>query len=416
MKLAYLTAYFPSLTETFIYREVVEIRAKGIDVSTYSLRRPDPASISRESMPLFSTTYYLLPVRLPVLLRDHLTFFLSGPRGYVTTLLKMVLGTHKRPRDRLRSIMHFGEGVVMASRLRRDGVDHIHAHFASQAASVARVASMLTGIPYSFTAHAHDIWHDQILLPQKVSEASFVVCCTDFGRRYLSRQLVAPMTNKIHVVYHGIDVTKFTPPNGSGRRVKNQILSVGALGETKGFPDLIDACAVLRERGFHFECVIIGEGPERTRLESHIARLNLGNQVRLIGSVKQEAIIDHYRRAWVFALPCIVLKDGRGDNLPNVLIEAMAAGLPVVTTATRGQSELVEHAINGLVVPPRSPTDLADAIRLLCEDEQMRTRIILNGRKRVEDSFDNRNNALQLLDLFERNRPDRQDVLPGRRP
>ncbi|OPY67927.1 MAG: Alpha-D-kanosaminyltransferase [Syntrophorhabdaceae bacterium PtaU1.Bin034] len=402
MSLAYLSNYFPSLTETFIYREVIELKRRGIEVATYSLRRPDPSGISKESLPLHSGTYYLLPVTPSRLLGSHLGFFLRHPLKYFRAYLSMIYGTHVRGKDRFRSLMHFGEGVVLAEKMREDGVTHIHAHYASQAASVARVVHLLTGIPYSFTGHAHDIWHDRLLIPEKLSEAMFVTTCSDVGRCSLLGQARQDVAGKVHVVYHGLDLNSFPfSKNGEGRE-RNLVLSVGRLTPQKGFPDLIRACVVLKERGLGFRCVIIGEGEERQEIERLIKSAGVEKEVKLKGAVTQEQIKDYYRKAWVFALPCVDTTDGNRDGIPNVLMEAMAMGVPVVTTSNSGQSELIRDGVHGLLVPTHSPAEIADSIMRLCEDTHLRDKIVTEARKRMEQDFDNRKTIEPLLGLFER--------------
>jgi glycosyltransferase involved in cell wall biosynthesis len=278
--------------------------------------------------------------------------------------------------------MHFGEGVVLAELMLKDGVTHIHSHYASQSTSVARVIHLLTGIPYSFTGHAHDIWHDQLLLPEKLAEAKFVVTCSKFGRQWLLKQSDCDVSGKVHVVYHGLDTRKFIPPINEKRK-KNLVLSVGRLDEIKGHPDLISACAILRDKNFDFECVIVGEGPMRSELEKLVTSCRLEEYVKLIGALPQEEIVTCYQSAWVFALPCVTVNDGRQDGLPNVLMEAMSCGLPVITTKCTAQTELIEHDRNGLLISTHQPEELADAIMELCEDTELRELLRSNARLKM---------------------------------
>ncbi len=406
MALAYLSHVLPNLTETFIYREIFQIRERGFDVRTYSLRRPEPSYVAEEARPIYVTTWYLLPVGMSALVASHCSFIFRGPVEYARTLWRMVGGTHSRPRDRLRSLTHFGEGVVLARRMQHDGITHIHAHFASQAASVARVVHLLTGIPYSFTGHAHDIWHDRILLPEKIEEARFVATCSQMGKRYLVSQAPAGASEKIRVVYHGLDVQAFPYiANGEGRG-KDLILSVGRLTPQKGFPDLIKACAILKSRAVRFRCIIIGRGEDKEQLQGLIESAGLAGLVTLQGAVAQERIREYYRRAWVFALPCVDTADGNRDGIPNVLMEAMAMGLPVVTTTNSGQPELIRDGVDGLLVPAHSPLVLAEAIARLFDDGELRERIRTAARRRMEDAFDCRKTIEPLVDLFRAHVPE----------
>jgi glycosyltransferase involved in cell wall biosynthesis len=409
MRLAYLSNVLPNLTETFIYREIFQLRDRGANVRTYSLRKPSPAHFSQEAFSIYSSTYYLLPVRLSTLLKAQLRFMVLSPVRYVRALWKMLEGTHNRAKDRVRSLLHFGEGVVLSDRMLSDGITHIHAHFASQSTSVARVVHLLTGISYSFTGHAHDIWHDRLLFPEKLLEARFAVTCSDMGRRHLLAQAGRDVSGKVHVVYHGLNVDSFPYVPGTEGRERNLILSVGRLTAQKGFPDLIKACSLLKGRGMAFMCTIVGQGEDRDELERLIKAEGLSECVVLAGAVPQEGIKEYYRRAWVFALPCVDTHDGNRDGIPNVLMEAMAMGVPVVTTANSGQPELIEDGIHGFLVPTHSPSALADALVKLCDDEALRQKITHRARKRMEEEFDSRKTTEGLLELF-------KQCIPGSKP
>lgn len=400
--LAYLHSFFPRLSATFIYREVLELNRRGINTVNYSLRKPAPSEFSHEAFELYVNTCYLLPVPLTGLLRSHISFLVTKPVRYFTALVKMLTGTHKKNSDRVRSLMHFGEGVFLASRMVEDKISHIHAHYASQPASVARVVHLLTGIPYSLSGHAHDIWHDQLQLPQKLSEVEFAVCCSEFGRQGLINQATEDVSHKVHLVYHGIDVRKFVPPGNMHIRNKNTLLSIGRLTAQKGFPYLLQAIRKLKDQGVNVRCQLIGEGEQRQQLEEMIDQLGVSEQVQLLGAVTQEKIIDYYHSAWIFVLPCVDTLDGNRDGIPNVLMEAMACGLPVITTDNSGQPELVINNECGIIVHPCAADELAQAIKRLCEDNELWKNIQKYGRERVESYFDNRNTILPLLDLFEK--------------
>ena len=190
--------------------------------------------------------------------------------------------------------MHFLEGVLLAKKMLTDSICHIHSHYASQPTSVARVISSMTNIPFSFTAHAHDIWQDKLLLPEKLEEALFITTCSKFGKNCLAKEARTSVSQKIHIVYHGIDIRKFKFPNDEGTRKRNVILSIGRLTEQKGFPDLIKACAILKANHFSFECIIIGEGEQRLELQRLIKLFNLDHRVKLLGAVTQENLITFY--------------------------------------------------------------------------------------------------------------------------
>lgn len=402
MSLAYLTSIFPKLTATFIYREVIELQRRGKHIKIYSLHKPDHSELSEESIPLCEETYYLLPVKTSRLFKSHIKFLVRNPLKYGITLLRMMTGTYDKFQDRLRGLMHFGEGVVLADKMLYDGITHIHAHYASHPTSVARVIFLLANIPYSFTAHAHDIWNDRLMLPEKIQEATFAICCTKIGQKRLIEQAKQDVSKKIHLVYHGLDVRKFNLPQNGEERENNLILSIGSLGVTKGFPDLIKACAILKGRNINIRCLIIGEGDLRPKLEALIHSYNLAGQVNLIGALPQEKIIEFYRKARVFVLPCITTINGNHDGLPNVLMEAMATGLPVITTANTGQIELINNRVHGLLVAQNSPMEIANAIESLIKDNNLWKKIQYNARQRMVNDFDNRNTIKPLLNLLDK--------------
>lgn len=402
MGLAYLVSEFPSLTITFIYREVFEIQRRGIRVKLYSLRKPELSSLSKESIELYRSTNYLLPIDWHEVAYSHLKAFGKNPIKYFITLSKMVITTSSLSiKKRYRSLMHFGEGVVLAERMIRDGVTHIHAHFASQPTSVARVVHLLKGIPFSFSAHAHDIWWDKLLLREKIDEAVFVSCCSEFGRCQLIKEGSPDSARKIHLVYHGLNIGKFAMQESCKARERNLILSIGRLTAQKGFSDLIEACKILQEKNFDFHCVIIGEGEQREELERQIEISRIKGKVELLGALPHERAREYYRSAWVFALPCVDTKDGNRDGIPNVLMEAMATGLPVITTTNSGQSELIENGRHGILIPPNSPVELADSIMMLSKETQLRERISIEARRRIVRDFDNRKTITPLLELLE---------------
>lgn len=398
-KLAYLGSGIPALSATFIYREIFELDRRGYPVAIYSIHSPDRRTLSAEALPLCDRTHYLLPVRIPLLLSSHFTTAMEAPRRYFGALFKMLTPRHESMRHRFRSLMHFGEGVVLARRMQADGVTHIHAHYASQPTSVARVVHLLTGIPYSFSAHAHDIWSDRLLLRQKLHEARFVACCSAHGRNELVRQGDPADSGKVTTVYHGIDVRRFIPPN-NGIRSNDLILAVGRLDAMKGFHNLIAACHALKRSGIPFKCRIVGEGPERDHLSRLIARHGLDDEVTLAGAIPQEKLLSHYHEAALFVLPSVITATHRYDGIPNVLVEAMATGLPVISTPISGIPELINPGITGFLVQPDQPDDLACSIARLLTDDSLRHRVGMAAREQTSARWDNRKTSEPLIALF----------------
>jgi glycosyltransferase involved in cell wall biosynthesis len=253
------------------------------------------------------------------------------------------------------------------------------------------LASMLTGVPFSFSAHARDIYNNASpqLLREKIARAELITTCTRANAEYLGALAPPLPQDKIVVAYHGVNIEKFAyaqPADSPG--VIPTILTAARLVEKKGLDDLLRACALLRGKGVSFRCIVIGEGPERRRLELQRRALGLDGVVDLPGACVQEELVARYRAATVFVLPCKVLPNGDRDGIPNVIAEAMASGVPVVSTKVSGVPELIESGTSGLLVPPGNTTELSSAIELLLRDADLRARLARNARARVEADFD----------------------------
>jgi glycosyltransferase involved in cell wall biosynthesis len=393
-----VTNYFPALTETFIYREIEGLARHGIPVQVYSVRRPPEKDVSANVRALRRQTSYLLPMKWSELAGSHLSWLIRRPLRYVSTLLLVLFGEHHRLWDRVRSLSHFAEGVVVASRARRDGVGLLHAHYASHPATIALTAARLCGIPFSFTGHAYDIWEDRLCLPQKLAACRFAVTCTEAGRRALLAAAPLGEAARVSTIYHGVDVERFHPgPRRPGREFT--ILSVSRLDRPKGHHLLLDALAALAKEGHPFRVRIVGDGPERSSLEEQAARLGLSARVEFTGRVFHERLPDHYREADLFVLPCYK-EGGYQDNLPNVLLEAMACGVPAISTRQQGIPELIEDGVSGLLTQEKDTAALTSAIRRCLEDRAFAVGLGRAARRRVVESFDHAASVRRLAALY----------------
>ena len=394
--LVYVIGTYPVSTTTFIDREVDALRRLGVRVDVISIRRPVTRPLSRGQRSRMDEIDYVLPTTPWTVLRSHLGFLVGSPISYLGTLAHVVSRPHPDARARLRTVLHFGVAVLVA-RLLRDRYPraHVHAHFVDRAALVALVAGRLLGRPYSATAHANDIYVTPVLLPEKIADAKFVATCTRYNGEHL-RRVANGNGQKIRCVYHGLDLRDY-PAGSAPDRDPALILSVGQLKEKKGFPHLLEACRVLKDRGLRFECEIVGEGPMRPALAARIDELDLRSHVRLLGALPHEDVIEEYGAATVFVLPSVTAADGDRDGIPNVILEAMAMGLPVVSTRHSGIPEAVRDDRTGLLVPPGDAMMLANALARLLEDEGLRDRLGRAGRERVEERFDADANARALL-------------------
>ena len=298
--------------------------------------------------------------------------------------------------QRARNALFFAEQLV------RGGVAHFHVHFARNAAHTALFVKAISKVGFSFTAHAQDFMVDvgsDELLREMCREAAFVVTVSDYSRDLLV-QKCPDAEGKIHRIYNGIDLRKFqTRPLRSPTLPR--ILSIGRLIEFKGFRDLIAACAELKKRAIQFECEIIGEGPLRGALQDAIAAASLDDIVRLSGALPQEEVVRSLGDCDVFALACIVNREGASDILPTVILEAMATARPIVSTRLAGVPEIVRDGESGLLVAPGDVKGLANALELLLRDPQLRARFGAAGRRNVEVRFDVDKTAAQLLEVVE---------------
>lgn len=400
--IAYIVSVWPRLSETFILNEVLGLESRGARLRILSIKKPDAgtalarervARVRAETICLSGASHWRAAFgpSLRVLARH--------PFRYCRTAL--LACRYRRWGARKR----FFQAVCLADMLRRRPVAHLHAHFAHEPTMVAMFTHRLTGIPYSFTAHAKDIYvkTPPELLRAEVARARAVVTCTEYNRQFLLDRFESAR-GKVHRVYHGLDLSQFRfEPHANGS-APPLILSVARLVEKKGLGDLLTAVDILRRRGKSVRVEIIGEGPLRPELEARIAQLGLGGRVTLLGAQPHEAVRQAYARSLVFALPCVVAADGDRDGIPNVLLEAMASGVPVVSTPVSGIPELIEPDREGLLVRPGDAGLLADALDRLLTNSELRERLALAARAKVEACFSIQANVGQLLKLFQNGR------------
>ncbi len=400
LRVAYLLKRYPRLSETFILHEMLALEARGVRLRVYSMMNPGEPIVHPDVARLAASVTYLPEMNLSslrTLAGAHAQLFARAPRSYVRALRRALTR-----RDAAAGLRHFLRGGWLACELEREGIRHLHAHFAHGPAATAQFVSLLCGVPFSFTAHAKDIYttaSDRVA--QRIHEARFVVTCTEHNRAYLAELVDASTAQRIHRIYHGVDLQRFSPVADSAAPGEaTLILSFGRLVEKKGLSYLIGACALLRARGVAFRCQIVGSGPLKAALSAQIESAGLGGQIHLVGSRTQEEVAAIYRTAAIVALPCVVLENGDRDGIPNVLVEAMSVGLPVVSTQVSGIPELVDDGRTGLLVPPRDAKALADALALLIGDVPLRERLGSAAHREVRERFDLMRNAARLERLF----------------
>lgn len=400
VRVGYIIKMFPRLSETFILNEVLELEKQGLELRIFSLKRPVDSVFHAQTAGVRSRVTYL-----PETLRQDP---LRVARAQI-----YVWRHYRRPwqrtfRNALRRARSSGEGgsltgfIQACCVIREMGpIRHLHAHYANVPAKVALLVHRLTGATYSITTHAKDIFQNDPFASPKLKErmwrASFVVANSEFSANHIRSGLGGG--GEVHVVHNGLDLELF-PPRRSDRE-EPLLLSVGRLVEKKGFSDLVAACRMLKKRGVKFSCEIVGTGALSGRLKEQIRTGDVGDRVRLVGPLPQQVLRDHYARARVFVLPCVRAADGDRDILPNVLKEAMAVGVPVLTTRLDGIDELIEDGVNGLLAEPGDANDLAAKLELLLGDSELRQRLADNGRKFIEERFDRCSNFGRLKSLLE---------------
>jgi len=400
---AYLIRMFPQTSETFIANEILRVERTGLPMRIYSYRRP-VEDVKHEVVRQIRTPVSYLPdplwKHLPTLFRGVYATVKRDP-ARARKALAYVTKASVRNR-RLDGFKRLLQALYFAEELRQQGIRHIHSHFAHQNTQLAMLTSMVGGVTFSFTGHAKDVYTAQKQdLRERLAASTFALTCTDANVDYF-RALAAPGDeNKVRLAYHGVDLEKFTPRQGdSGAEEAPLILSVGRFVTKKGYPDLLQAAAMLRDRGHRFRVLIMGDGPDRGALEALRHSLGLEGIVEMPGSCSQEELVEIYRKADIFALPCQVLKNGDRDGIPNVLMEAMATALPVVSTSVSGIPELVHHGENGLLAPERDAAAFAGRIEELLTDAALRKRLGEAGRLTVSTEFSSDATAAMISTLF----------------
>ncbi|MDX1650519.1 MAG: glycosyltransferase, partial [Myxococcota bacterium] len=368
--IGYVLRRFPKISETFVLNEILALEARGERVTIFSLQPTRDSRFHADLGRLRASVVYVPgPSELRALARYALRCLRARPRACLRALGRVLRS------GRPRLLWRLVQSAWVAERVRALRIGHLHAHFATDATEAASLVAEITGLPFSFTAHAVDIYKDGVderMLAREIAQARFVATVSECNRRHL-RRLANGAADRIVRVYNGIDLERFRlqPPPPSEPFT---ILCVARLVEKKGLDVLVEACALLRERGLALRCRIVGKGARRSALQAQIRLRGLEGVVELLGAHTQSEVLARYAEAHVFALPCVVGSDGNRDGLPVSLVEALACGLPVVTTPVTGIPEVVRHEHNGLVVPDRDPRALADALERVLREPGLHAR------------------------------------------
>lgn len=382
LRIAYMTGEYPRATDTFIQREVAALRQRGVHVETLSIRKPKTQEAGgTEQQAEQSGTYYLLPPCAIEMIKAHVGLLMRSPDRYFTGI---ALALRVRPpgfKALIRQIAYFMEGALVARRMRAHDLIHLHNHFANSSCSVAMLAAAMGGFSFSFTMHGPAEFFEPHYwrVDEKIRRARFICCISHFCRS--QAMIFAPRAkwDRMHIVHCGIDPNEYPPRvhQGRGRRM----LFVGRLAAAKGLPVLIEAVSIVRKRFFDVELTIAGDGPDRQELQSMAQQLGLAGSIRLLGYQSQAQVRGLLAETDVFAMASFA------EGVPVVLMEAMAAGVPVVATRIAGVPELVDDGVSGLLVPPGDAASLAVGIERLLQDAALRNRFAASGRQKVGGEF-----------------------------
>ncbi|HEY4424474.1 MAG TPA: glycosyltransferase family 4 protein [Pyrinomonadaceae bacterium] len=423
---AYVLKGYPRLSEIFITSEIYRLEQLGVKLRLAVIKHGDEQHTNslfnkvRARPNYLPQTSSLSQTSLRHWLSLHLKDFLPAlhsvakqrPAGFARAAAVAFTQAVRARRSffawpRKLYLKEFLQAIWVAQFiLDADDVSHIHAHFCHGSTTVAWLTSIIAGLPFSFTAHAKDIYCESLnpagLLRRKMRAAQFVVTCTDANREHLLN--IEPSAN-VRCIYHGLNAEfadlLLDASNAPAKTDRLRTLGVGRLVPKKGFDVLVEACAILKRRGFHFETAIVGEhGEHEAQLRKQIEAHGLKDQVRLIGPMEQSRLYTEYQRADIFCLPCRVLDNGDRDGLPNVLMEAMACGLPVITTPVSGIPEIIKDGQNGALVPPEDAEALANAIQRISADRMLARNLGRAGRLTVLEHFDGDKTAMELAALF----------------
>jgi glycosyltransferase involved in cell wall biosynthesis len=401
-KILYITSSLPSLTLTFIYREIIALEKLGVQIDIVSMNRPNIENVSGQARPFLNRILYMDQIGLHRQVAALVAVLFAQPRRFAKMLLVLL---QARPRagvrDFARLSYHFISAAYLFRQMRSSGHVQIHAHFVSGPSSIAMFLSGLSGVPFSFTMHGSQIYIDPLGLVAKLDRCRFAVSVSNYHRQYVLNTYGDAHSEKLRVVHCGLEMEQFPPPIRQGRsNGPFRILGVGRLVEVKGFEYLLRACAELKKRQMDYLCRIVGDGERRDSLQKLAVDLGIEDCVRFEGAQHQSELAAYYSSSDVFCLPCVVGSDGSRDGLPIVLMEAMVWELPVVSSQLVGIPELVENYQHGILVAPGNVDGLADAIIYVHENPDEVADWGRAGREKIAESFNVISSASELKELF----------------
>lgn len=388
--IAYILAEFPSQTETFILKEALYVNnffpLYIIALKKGRNRLDNHIKIAFEDRMVYIPQWWSWKILQHGLLNANNLYREFSFAGF---------------KNSLRRIKVLLTALCVSRKMKQMSIRHIHAHFANYPTDIAMMVSQLSGIPFSFTAHAHDIYVKSFDLSEKIRKATFVATCTEYNKNWLDAMTTQAEQEKIHLAYHGVDMNfwQFRQVKHVGNQAR--ILTIGRLVEKKGMIYLLEAVYHLLKKGISVQLCIVGKGKEEVCLKHFCREYGLERAVVFIGWKNPFRIRDLYSQSDIFVLPSVVASDGDRDGIPNVILEAMSAGIPVVSTSVSGIPEVIQNGYNGLLVSERNSEQLANAVFTLVNDMQLQTVLVENAYKTVLERFDSNQCNQLLIKLFE---------------
>ncbi len=411
-RIAYYIWHFPVLSQTFVNRELSALTNSGLSVLILADEAEDTILADENAKALLTRTRYLLPLKIRELGKYKMRFFFRNPVRYFNLFFFVITHRFSPFKNLSRDQEVFSKAVYLAGILKEEKINHIHSPWTDRCAFLSLLASKLLGISYSVQSRAHEVHRKTYLfgLRENLENASFVVTNSEYNRSYLQSIVREKSQNQIIKIYNGIDLNRFVTVRAKETEPEIfKVLSVSRLIEQKGLLYLLKACKILKDRRIPFRCEIVG-GPEDELFINYVLdlrkahrNLELLDTVQFSGILPFEKVLQKYESADLFVLPSVIGTDGSRDITPNALIEAMAMQLPVISTTVTAIPEIIDHEVNGLLVPPNDEMALADAMIKLMESPALRKELGENARRKVENSFDIAKNVRRYLELFSSN-------------
>jgi glycosyltransferase involved in cell wall biosynthesis len=411
-QIGYLLRSYPRLSQTFVLNEILALEKIGVSIQIFALTNPQEKVVQMQVDQVQASVEYVESIQ-PRTSWSVLRQNVEVARHYLAGYLRALFYVAANPQidrgytasDRRTCFLQAVHLVALFLKEKHPGkkIDHLHAHFAHDPTLIAYLVHRMTGLPYSFTAHARDLYQvDKKVLTDRIQHATAVITCCRANLEYLN-QIAPSQQSKYSLIYHGVNLKDFQPVldrRTNAVSTNPLIISVGRLVEKKGFQDLFEALFLVKKRGERFQCAIYGDGPLRQQLTDWIEKHDMSGEILLQGDRTQQELISAYQSANLFILTPIDTGDGDRDGIPNVLVEAMAVGLPVITTAVAGIPELVENNRDGLLYQSHDVEDISSGIlELLCNPEKRR-QLGDAAAKKVKEQFDIAQAAQRLKALF----------------